>query len=81
MRTRLSSLRVADIVSEMVIGHGRRGIQKVYDQHSYQNEMRAALETWATLLRGIVAPPSNVVPLSEVCDDPHIKSSAYDLSW
>ena len=40
VRTRLSSLRVPDMVAEMVIGHGRKGIQRVYDQHSYENEMR-----------------------------------------
>ena len=67
MRTRLSSLRVVDAVAEMVIGHGRKGIQRVYDQHSYLPEMREALDTWAVLLRGIVEQPaSNVVPLRGV---------------
>jgi hypothetical protein len=47
----------------MVIGHGRKGMAKVYDQHSYEDEMREALEKWAAMLRGIVTPPSenNVV--------------------
>ena len=31
------------MVTEMVIGHGRKGIQRVYDQHSYEDEMREAL--------------------------------------
>jgi integrase len=67
MRTRLSSLRVVDEVAEMVIGHGRKGIQRVYDQHGYLPEMREALDKWATLLRSIVAQPaSNVVPLRGV---------------
>ena len=80
MRTRLSSLRVADTVAEQVIGHGRKGIQRVYDQHQYLPEMREALDKWATLLRGIVAQPaskrsaekasknpeSNVVPFRDV---------------
>jgi integrase len=66
MRTRLSSLRVVDEVAELVIGHGRRGIQRVYDQHGYLSEMREALDRWATLLRGIVEPASNVVPLRGV---------------
>src|SRR5215813_5315452 len=30
VRTRLSSLRVPDIVAEQVIGHGRKGLQRVY---------------------------------------------------
>ena len=43
VRTRLASLRIPDMVAEMVIGHGRKGIQRVYDQHSYEDEMREAL--------------------------------------
>lgn len=65
MRTRLASLRVSDTIAEMVIGHGRRGIQRVYDQHQYLEEMREALELWAGRLRDIVTPPpANVVSLS-----------------
>lgn len=65
MRTRLSSLRVPDAVAEMVIGHGRKGLQRVYDQHKYLDEMREALDAWAARLRIIVhpTPPNNVVPL------------------
>jgi integrase len=66
VRTRLSSLRIADHVAEKVIGHGRRGIQATYDQHTYAAEMAEALNAWATLLRNIVSPPSNVVPLRGV---------------
>jgi integrase len=54
-RTRLSSLKVPDAVAEMVIGHGRKGIQRVYDQHQYVGEMREALEAWNAKLREIVA--------------------------
>jgi hypothetical protein len=64
VRTRLASLRVSDLVAEMVIGHGRSGIQRVYDQHTYELEMREALELWAARLRDIVTPPpENVVRL------------------
>ena len=42
VRTRLSSLRIADEVAEMVIEHDRRGIQRVYDLHRYVDEMREA---------------------------------------
>jgi integrase len=66
MRTRLSSLRVVDEVAEMVIGHGRKGIQRVYDQHTYLEETREALNKWAALLRSIAERPSNVVPLRGV---------------
>lgn len=64
VRTRLASLRVADAVAELVIGHGKKGLQRVYDQHKYEPEMREALELWAIRLRSIVTPPpKNVVPL------------------
>jgi integrase len=63
-RTRLSAIKVQDHVAEMVIGHGRKGIARVYDQHRYVPEMREALELWAARLRSIVGPtPANVVPL------------------
>ena len=66
VRTRLASLRVSDLVAEMVIGHGRKGIQRVYDQHTYEPEMREALELWAARLRDIVTPPpENVVRLKK----------------
>ena len=61
VRTRLASLRVADAVAELVIGHGKKGLQRVYDQHKYEPEMREALELWAARLRSIVTPaPNNV---------------------
>jgi integrase len=64
VRTRLSALRIPEPVAEMVIGHARKGLQRVYDQHRYLDEMREALQAWGMLLRGIVEPPPpNVVPL------------------
>jgi integrase len=61
VRTRLASLRIPDMVAEMIIGHGRKGLQRVYDQHTYEAEMREALELWAARLRNIVTPPPNNV--------------------
>jgi integrase len=64
VRTRLSSLRVPEPVAEMVIGHARKGLARVYNQHQYLDEMREALELWAGRLRDIVTPPpANVVKL------------------
>lgn len=51
VRTRLSALRVPDHIAEMVIGHGRKGIARVYDQHRYVDEMREALDLWGVRLR------------------------------
>jgi integrase len=55
VRTRLASLRVPDMVAEMVLGHGRKGLQRVYDQHSYEPELREALELWAKQLKSLVS--------------------------
>jgi integrase len=63
-RTGLSTLQVPPHVAEMVIGHQQQGIAKVYDQHRYDAEKRAALEAWEARLLAIVAPepePSDAV--------------------
>ncbi len=66
LRTHLSALRIPDHIAEMVIGHGRQGLQRVYDQHRYLDEMREALTLWAARLRSIVEPPpANVVALAK----------------
>jgi intergrase/recombinase len=64
VRTRMAALRVPDNVAEMVVGHGKRGMSRIYDQHHYEPEMREAAESWAEMVRGIVAGvPMKVVPL------------------
>ena len=64
VRSALSALRVPDIVAEAVLGHGRRGIARVYDLHRYEAEMREALNLWANRLRDTVEPPpENVVKM------------------
>jgi hypothetical protein len=64
VRTQLSALPIADNVRELVIGHAQLGLHAVYDQHSYINEKRRALELWAARLRDIVSPPpANVVSM------------------
>jgi integrase len=57
VRTRLSSLRVPEPVAEMIIGHAKKGLQRVYDQHQYEAEMREALQAWGRKLRDIIEPP------------------------
>jgi integrase len=61
MRTHLSALPVPDLVRELVIGHAKPGLHKVYDQHAYLDEKRHALELWAKRLRDIVEPDNVVV--------------------
>jgi integrase len=66
LRSHLSALRIPDHIAEMVIGHGRQGLQRVYDQHRYESEKREALEAWGKRLRDIVEPPpANVVALDK----------------
>jgi integrase len=67
VRTRLSALRVSDQVAELVIGHAKRGMKRIYDQHKYLDEVREALALWNAKLEIIVnPPPPNVVPLRGV---------------
>jgi len=56
MRTRLSSLRIPTEVAEMVIGHAKTGLARVYDLHAFEDEMRDALDRWAAKLQSIVNP-------------------------
>jgi hypothetical protein len=47
-----------------VLGHTIRGVEGIYDRHSYDNEKAAALERLAELVERIINPPTdNVVPL------------------
>jgi integrase len=65
VRTQLSAIpNVSDLVRELVIGHTKPGLHKVYDQFAYLDEKRFALDSWAARLRSIVEPPpANVVAL------------------
>jgi integrase len=64
MRTGLSALPIPDLVRELVIGHTKPGLHKVYDQYAYLDEKRFALDAWAARLRSIVNPlADNVVEL------------------
>jgi integrase len=64
VRTRMSALKVEHRIAELVIGHGKRGLDRVYDQHQYLPEMRAALELWAGKIRDLTEPPPpNVVKI------------------
>jgi hypothetical protein len=67
LRTGLAKLKIPDDIAEMAIGHGREGLERVYNQHRYLDEIREALERWALHLRGIVEPKAgNVVSLRAV---------------
>jgi integrase len=68
VRTQLSAIPgISDLVRELVIGHSRPGLHRVYDQYAYLDEKRHALQAWAARLRDIVEPsPANVVELKRL---------------
>ena len=49
--------------AERCLGHTIGGVEGVYDQHNYLDEMRLAYENLATLLGQIVDPQPNVVAM------------------
>jgi integrase len=64
--TGLAKAGVALQVTERILNHKSgsvSGVAAVYNKHSYETEMRAALESWARIILGLVAPrsDSNVV--------------------
>lgn len=66
VRTQLSAIpNVSDLVRELVIGHTKPGLHKVYDQYAYLDEKRFALDAWAARLRSIIEPQrANVIELA-----------------
>lgn len=54
VRTRLARLGISQAVAEAVIGHAKRGTERIYDQHLYRDERKDALEQWAAELRRLV---------------------------
>jgi integrase len=63
-RTRLSKLKVDYIVAELAIGHSKKGLQRVYDLHKFEDEIRDAMERMALHVRSLIdPPPSNVTQL------------------
>ena len=54
MRTGLSACKVRPDIAELSIGHTKRGIVAVYDQHGFEAERRAALEAWQRRLNAII---------------------------
>lgn len=52
LRTHFSAF-ASDTVAETAIGHGKKGIQRVYDLFKYRRKVRAAFNTWSEILRKI----------------------------
>jgi integrase len=65
-RSLMSRAGIQTEISELVVGHSIKGIQKVYDRHSYFEEKGAALARLATLVERILNPAANVITLGAV---------------
>ncbi len=62
VRTGLSAIPdISDLVRELVIGHTKPDLHKIYDQYAYLDDKRLALDAWAARLRGIVGDMRNNV--------------------
>jgi integrase len=56
IRSRMAALGVTEIVAELVLGHGKKGMARVYNEFTYEKEILAAYELWADLFRKLVTP-------------------------
>ena len=54
MRSVLGALGIAPHIAELAIGHAQKGIQAVYDRHTYQGEIRTALTLWQNHVLNVV---------------------------
>jgi integrase len=63
VRTAFEKLHVLPVVAELAIGHGKKGLEKVYAQYRHGPEIKNAFEGWHGMLRSIVNPQANVIPM------------------
>ena len=54
VRSALAALDVPEHVAELIIGHGKRGMARVYDQYKYERQMRTALRRYNEALADMV---------------------------
>jgi integrase len=67
----MTSLGISRLTVSKILNHVETGVTAVYDRHSYDNEKRHALDTWAAHLESVVSgkpAASNVVPLAAAGD-------------
>jgi integrase len=50
MKSHMRKLGVSRDISEMCLNHKLAGVEGIYDQHTYYEERRGALELWASFL-------------------------------
>ena len=60
-RSLMSRAGVRPDIAERVLGHIIKGVEGVYDRHSYREEKAHALRALASLIENITNPPAKVV--------------------
>jgi integrase len=55
MRTGLGRLGIPPHVAELCINHVRGGVQAIYDRHTYQPQIKAALAVWSTHIEQLLS--------------------------
>jgi integrase len=66
MKSHMRKLGVRRDISEMCLNHKLKGVEGIYDQHTYYEERRSALELWAAFLQArMVGDKWNVAPIRE----------------
>jgi integrase len=54
VRSALSALDVPSVIAETIIGHGRKGIEGVYDQYKFLPQIRTALNRFTKRLKEVL---------------------------
>jgi integrase len=64
-KTRMSKIKIDRLHSELALGHTLEGVEGIYDQYDYVDEIAAALQKLADHIALVLNPPegTNVVPL------------------
>jgi integrase len=66
MKSHMRKLGVPRDISEMCLNHKLKGVEGIYDQHTYYDERRHALELWARFIATCQAGEKwNVVPFKQ----------------
>ncbi|MBY3138979.1 tyrosine-type recombinase/integrase [Rhizobium laguerreae] len=55
VRSNLGALKVPEAVIDTILGHGKKGMKRIYDQHTYLEETAEALGLWAGWLVRLTA--------------------------
>ncbi len=59
VRSNMAALKIPEAVIDTVLGHGKKGMKRIYDQYTYLDDTAEALELWADWLERL---PAGSVP-------------------